>query len=1027
MEPLHLHETALPAPPPLAVLTIEPRDSAPGAQENFSGALRQFAARHPGADIVITTAGAELPFAWDARLRKAAYAASGIAAAVPMCDASPLHALVDVELRAEPRADASIIDRAAYCMGQRGYYEIPRLHPVCAYLRRDALDLALSSLPEGAASAQDVLDALSRRWRALGWSCVICDYLYVGFHESLPASREAVDGIEDGAFAAHHPLGALRREVNEAIRRGIEPMSMPGLDHRPVQLHVMHFWGGGLDRWVRDFGHADTDRVNMILATYRIGERGGQRLVLYSDPAAMIPIRTWDIARPIRSVATASVEYRRILEQVVAEFDVEAIIVSSLIGHALDALTQPVRTLVVCHDFFPVCQAINPQFGKTCERCTLEDLRQCAKANPLNRIFVDQQSDEWHAMRTRYVDHLLAGRIEMVVPSPSVAATLKRLDPRLQGVTMHVVPHGIDMDVARIPVPRHEPGRRLRLVVLGRMSLHKGSELLRAACEDLRPFADITLLGCGKNGLELAQQCGWRAIEKYELGDLPELMRSLEPDAGLLASVVPETFSYTLSELNALGVPAIATALGSFRERIVDGETGFLYEPSIEGLAGVVRKLHGQPELLDKVAQGLQSRAASRTTREMVADYHALVPLPARPVARFRVGIGSQTALTEPYRHLTEAYEQLTGAYADLDRAYAGSNAAYDETRNAYELTRSRYERTYHELDALKTLWNRRSKELTALGLKTRWWRIPRAVQLLREWRRDMNDLARSSNSQAPAADELSRIRFPWSERLSPRLLKSPWWIGHIPFAFEIIARLRPKIVVELGTYSGSSFAAFCQAVEACALDAKCFGIDLWEGDIHMGKFDEELFREVSDYLASNHPGVAELVRKDFNEAVHLFADKSVDLLHIDGTHTFEAVSNDFNTWLPKMSDRGVVLFHDVNVTVENTGPASQHFGVRKVFDGLKERYPHFLFDHCWGLGVLVVGKFAPRAVTEMVEMSRSPDFAAYFAAKGAEVSKRFAEMEVELPVHAPYSAPGDRDTGGLQGLMRRALRNEST
>jgi glycosyltransferase involved in cell wall biosynthesis/predicted O-methyltransferase YrrM len=1018
MDPLHLHERA--PSPPVAILTIEPADSAPGAPENFSERLRQFAARQPGADIAITMAGVELPFAWDARLRKAAYAASGIAAAVPMCDASSLHALVDAELRSDPRADSAIIDRAAYCMGQRAYYEIPRLHPACVYLRRDALDLALSSLPDAPASAQEVLDALMLRWRALGWSGVICDYLYVGLREALPVSPEAAGAIEDGAFAAHHPLGALRREVNDAIRRGIEPMSMPGLDHRPVQLHIMHFWGGGLDRWVRDFGRADADRINMILATYRIGERGGQRLVLYSDPAAMIPIRTWDIARPIPSVATASVEYRRILEQVIAEFEVEAIIVSSLIGHALDALTQPLRTLVVCHDLFPVCQAINPQFGKTCERCTLDDLRLCAKSNPLNRIFVDQASDEWHAMRTRYTDHLLAGRIEMVVPSPWVAATLKRLDPRLQGVTMHVVPHGIDMDVAKVPVPRREAGRRLRLVVLGRMSLHKGMELLRAACEDLRPYADITLLGCGKNGVELAGQCGWRAIEKYQLVDLPELMRSLEPDAALLASVVPETFSYTLSELNALGVPAIASALGSFRERIVDGETGFLFEPTKEGFAGVVRKLHGQPELLDPVARGLRSRAASRTTREMVADYHALVPLAARPVARFRVGIGTQTALTEPYRHLDEAYAQLTGAYAELDQAY-------DDTRGAYEHLRSLYDHTHHELDALKASWSRHSREFSALEVRRHWWRLPRAMRILLDWRGTMDSLMRSKSPKAPATQESSRNRFPWSERLSPQLLKSPWWIGHIPFAFELVGRLRPKIIVELGTYSGSSFAAFCQAVEACELDTKCFGIDLWEGDIHMGKFDEELFRETSTYLASHYPGVAELVRKDFNEAVHLFADKSIDLLHIDGTHTFEAVSNDFNTWLPKVSDRGVVLFHDVNVNVENTGPASVHFGVRRVFDGLKGRYPHLEFDHCWGLGVLVVGKDAPRAVTEMIEMSRSPGFASYFAEKGAEVSKRFAEMGVELPVHEPYSASAtrmQRAAGRLQGLMRRALRN---
>lgn len=245
--------------------------------------------------------------------------------------------------------------------------------------------------------------------------------------------------------------------------------------------------------------------------------------------------------------------------------------------------------------------------------------------------------------------------------------------------------------------------------------------------------------------------------------------------------------------------------------------------------------------------------------------------------------------------------------------------------------------------------------------------------------------------------------RFFWAEQLSPNLLKSPWWIGHIPFAFELIGRLKPRITVELGTYSGSSLAAFCQAVEASG-GGRCYGIDLWEGDIHMGRFDETLFNEISGYMSARHPQTATLVRKDFNEAVSLFQDGTVDLLHIDGTHTFEAVSNDFNTWLPKLSDRSVVLFHDINVTVENVGQAAHRFGVRRFFDGVKGRYPHFEFAHCYGLGVLLTGRQVPVEVMELVGMSRYPEFDRYFAAKGAAVSKRFADMAVALPVHDPYS-----------------------
>lgn len=266
--------------------------------------------------------------------------------------------------------------------------------------------------------------------------------------------------------------------------------------------------------------------------------------------------------------------------------------------------------------------------------------------------------------------------------------------------------------------------------------------------------------------------------------------------------------------------------------------------------------------------------------------------------------------------------------------------------------------------------------------------------------------------------------RFPWAEGLFPKLLKSPWWIGHIPFAFELIGRQRPASIVELGTYSGSSFAAFCQVVEACGAPTRCYGIDLWEGDIHMGRFDDALYREIADYLAQHHPGVATLVRKNFNEAVHDFADRSVDLLHIDGTHTYDAVSNDFNTWKPKLSERSVVMFHDINVTEQNAGAAARHFGVRRFFDEVKGRYPHFEFEHCYGLGVLVTGENAPAEVLALVELSKDPAFAEYFARKGGAVSKAFADMNVALPVHDPYTQVPlwRKAVNRAHGMLRRAF-----
>lgn len=241
--------------------------------------------------------------------------------------------------------------------------------------------------------------------------------------------------------------------------------------------------------------------------------------------------------------------------------------------------------------------------------------------------------------------------------------------------------------------------------------------------------------------------------------------------------------------------------------------------------------------------------------------------------------------------------------------------------------------------------------------------------------------------SDEPQNNGMSQNNLISAASFTPRSLQFPdAWAGHLPFAAWVMREVSPKIFVELGTHSGNSYFAFCQAVVEAGIPSKCYAVDTWQGDEHAGEYGEDVFANVNAHHQQHYAGFSRLLRMTFDDAATCFSDGSIGLLHIDGLHTYEAVRHDFETWRPKLAPGAVVMFHDTNVRERN-------FGVWKLWEELQAIYPnHLEFVHSHGLGVLQLNN-APhdkRCGWLQPGSSEKQGFKNYFAALGSRQLERF-------------------------------------
>ncbi len=152
----------------------------------------------------------------------------------------------------------------------------------------------------------------------------------------------------------------------------------------------------------------------------------------------------------------------------------------------------------------------------------------------------------------------------------------------------------------------------------------------------------------------------------------------------------------------------------------------------------------------------------------------------------------------------------------------------------------------------------------------------------------------------------------------------------------KILAKLKPTVILEIGTATGGTFFALSRLASP---DGVLVSVDLPHG-LFGGGYPEWRIPLYKSFAMHNQQ--ISLIREDSHAPSTLRAVKAVlggrklDVLFIDGDHTYNGVKMDFEMYHNLVRRGGVIAFHDICRHPPETGCE-----VNKFWCEIKEQYVH--------------------------------------------------------------------------------------
>ncbi len=352
------------------------------------------------------------------------------------------------------------------------------------------------------------------------------------------------------------------QDPNSQIREYVKYRIMKDVPDDFVFI-LNHNWGGGANTYLDDKVKKMLAEGKGVIQLIDDVERGLICVCQYKKETTEIEATDLDeVFTILEGVKCSDI----IVNEMVAFADIQE---TQEFLHKLKSIWNSSLTML-CHDFFAVCPSIYLIDDKK-NHCFFPDIEKCRNCyqNNLDKMNSEYETiDEWRSIWGDFLEKC----DEVIAFSENTKSYFEYYYPNIQYT---IIPHQVEYIE---PVPDYEKSEDIVTIgFIGNLMYTKGAEIIHRMLELIEEnFINARIVVIGPDLYGGANRSDLVIHGKYRREELPSLLKQYEVDVVFIASIWPETFSYTTEEAIRMGVPVASFDIGAPADRIKKYEKGII-------------------------------------------------------------------------------------------------------------------------------------------------------------------------------------------------------------------------------------------------------------------------------------------------------------------------------------------------------------------------------------------------------------------------------------------------------------------